>query len=84
MNAIGISFLTSGILCTILKLFIGDKIHDVLVLNMTFSETLRAICQEVIDNFFTIGINLIIVGVCSIIIGNLRRQNQEEAKKVER
>lgn len=78
LNAIGISLLTSGILCTALKLLIVNRIHDVLILNMTFSETLRAICQEIIDNFFTAGIAMIIVGLCSIIIGNLKKRQKQE------
>lgn len=76
----GIAVLTSGILCSLIKLFVGNIMYHILILNVTFSETIKMIFESIINHFWGVGMIYIIIGLLSIIIGNWKKQQNKEIK----
>lgn len=69
LKCIGTSILASGILLCIVKLFIGDKVQNILILSKAFSETIKSMVYNIANTFLVVGIITIIIGVIMIIIG---------------
>lgn len=65
---IGISLLATGILQIILKILVGNKLYNILILNSTFTETLINLIKNIMDTFFLVGIITSTVGIITIII----------------
>lgn len=65
---IGISLLAAGILQIILKVLVGNKLYNILILNSTFTETLINLIKNIMDTFFLVGIITSLVGIITIII----------------
>ncbi len=69
LKYVGTSVLASGILLCIVKLFIGDKVQNVLILSKAFSETIKSMVYSIANTFLIVGIITIIIGVIMIITG---------------
>lgn len=72
-NGIGISLTASGLILLATNIFIHTKIEieAIAILNEPFSETLRSILNEIINNIYVYGMGLTIAGVLLIIGSNL-------------
>ncbi len=69
-SAIGISFVVSGAFFIIMKFYSGTTvaINNILILNWAFSKVLSYILNQLVQNMFTIGIILTVVGVLIVLI----------------
>lgn len=76
INAVGIALFSSGLLGIIIKILIGDRTHNILVLNTTFSESLIYLINSIVDIFFITGMTMTIIGFVLIIVSNIQKRNQ--------
>lgn len=76
INAVGISLFSSGLLSIIIKILIGDRTHNILVLNTTFSESLIYLINSIVSIIFVTGIVMSITGFIFIIVSNIQKRNQ--------
>lgn len=88
LKTIGIAILGAGLLNIVLFLLVGDRMHHVLILNATFSESLIYIASSIMQTFLSVGIIMTIIGIISIIIGNVHRlerdnYNDKNKEKIE-
>lgn len=73
--AIGISFITSGIVFIIIKTYSGVNlaINNILMLNWVFSRTATFILNHLVQKIFVTGIVLVIAGIIAILISEYMR-----------
>ena len=75
INAVGIALFSSGLLDIIVKVLVGDKAHNILILNTTFSESVIYLINSIISIIFVTGIVMSIIGFVLIIISNIEKRN---------
>lgn len=73
VKTIGIAMLTVGILHSSLKLVIGKRVHNILILSKTFSEGVIYLVDAIVNTFFIVGIIMIVIGVATIILNNMKK-----------
>ena len=78
IRALGIAFLATGILEIVFKLWIGDKLHHILLLNAAFSESLVYICNNMIQTIFITGIIMSVLGIIVIIASSIPKIKKEK------
>ena len=73
INAIGISMTASGLILIVTNTYINIKvkIQEMAILNTAFSEVLRNVLNEIVENILHYGIILAVGGVVLIIVSNL-------------
>lgn len=74
IRTLGISLLSVGIINITIKILVGKRIHNILVLNATFSRCLIDLISSLINMIFNIGIMMSILGVMGIILGNYKKR----------
>lgn len=78
----GASILSCGIIFSALKLLIGKRLHYVLIINNTFSDTLINLSEKIVNLFFTTGIVMAVLGISMIVIGSFTKgENRIKTKK---
>lgn len=80
VTTMGIALLSSGILGVVLKLLLGDRMHNILMLNATFSDTVVYLIKAIINAFFTVGIVMTIIGIVAIIVGSMNKEEKQNRK----
>ncbi|MCI9177751.1 MAG: hypothetical protein HFJ28_04150 [Clostridia bacterium] len=78
IRALGIAFLATGVLEIVFKLWIGDKLHHILLLNAAFSESLVYICNNMIQTIFITGIIMSVLGIIVIIASSIPKIKKEK------
>lgn len=76
IRAFGAAILSSGIIFVALKILIGKRLHYILIINNTFSDTLINTTESIISIFLNTGIVMTIIGVVGIIIGSLSKKEK--------
>lgn len=69
-NTLGIMMLTVGIIGIAIKILIGDRTHDILILNLAFSASLIDLINSIISKFFILGVTMSVIGLVIIILSN--------------
>ena len=69
-NTLGIMMLTVGIIGIAIKILIGDRTHDILILNLAFSASLIDLINSIISKFFILGVTMSVLGLVIIILSN--------------
>ncbi len=77
LNIVGITLLSIGSLNLILKILLGDRTHNILILNSAFSQTLIDLINSIVNVFFTVGIVTTILGIGNIILSKLKKKDKE-------
>lgn len=78
LKILGTTCLSVGILSASIKMLVGDRIKNILVLNALFSETIVELVYSIVDMFFKMGIMFLIIGIIAIILGCLIRIIKEK------
>ena len=76
VSLIGINLLFSGVLCASLKALLERRVQHILILDAKFSNFLVKTLNEMIGEFFKIGIIAIVLGLVLIIIGSLEKNKK--------
>lgn len=71
IRILGISLLSSGILAISIKLFIGNRIDNIQILNAAFSENIVYLVNAIANTFLISGIIMSIIGLISIIFSSI-------------
>lgn len=81
-KTIGIALLASGILEISIKLLLGTRLHNILILNTIFSDTLVYVIKEIVNSFFTVGMAMAIIGLAAIVLGSMNQlEKKQEIRK---
>lgn len=77
LNTIGIAFISIGMLKIVLKILIGDRTHNILMLNSAFSQSLIYLINSIVNVFFITGIIMLITGIVITILAKLNKKCKE-------
>ena len=69
---IGVALLTSGILNVLIKVLIGNRIYNILLINQSFSDTFVELLRNIINIIFATGVFTAFMAIMIIFIGNKR------------
>lgn len=76
INSLGITLITVGVIEFAIKFLIGDRTHNILILNTNFSTSLIDLINSIIDTFFCTGVILAGLGFVIIIISSFIKRRE--------
>lgn len=76
INTLGITLTTVGVIEIAIKILIGDRTHNILMLNSTFSASLIDLINSIINTFFYTGIIMGVVGLILIIVSSFIKREE--------
>lgn len=82
VKTIGIALFATGILEISIKLLLGTRLHNILILNTIFSDTLVYTIKEIVNYFFIAGVIMAIIGFVTIVLGSMNKtENKQQIRK---
>lgn len=76
INTLGITLITAGIIQVAIKLLIGDRTHNILILNSNFSTSLIDLINSIVQTFFYTGITFAGLGLVIIIASSFIKRKE--------
>lgn len=80
IKSLGVSFVATGLLASLMLPLIENRIQNILILNKAFSNSLIMLVNSVVNIFFVTGIVIIVIGSVAIVLSNVQngRRKMEE------